>query len=72
MIKGHQVNALLRTAQIIEPSGDGERELTLLALALCMAARSCGVDREEFIEQLTLRYDDVLTRELVPLENTRN
>ncbi|MEO1720935.1 MAG: hypothetical protein AAFR84_00870 [Pseudomonadota bacterium] len=67
---GGDVNSVLRHVRALAPGGDaaaGERQLSIMATALCVAARSCGVDRDVFMDCLSAAYDDAENIELVPL-----
>lgn len=67
---GEQVNSVLRHVASMSPGVDaaaGERQLSILAVALCTAARDCGVDRDSFLHHLGRTFEDVQSRQLVPL-----
>lgn len=66
---GADVNHILRTVRTIIPTTptSGNAQISLLAVALCAAARDCGVDRDVFMETLGRTYEDVLGREMIPL-----
>ncbi len=68
--KGEDVNSVLKHVAKLAPGVDataGEKQLSILAVALCTAARDCGVQRENFLGHLANTFDDVATRELQPL-----
>ena len=70
---GADVNAVLRFVKTLAPGEDaaaGERQLSILAVSLCAAARDCGVDPDHFIGHLQNTYLDMLSREMVQLSNT--
>ena len=67
---GKDVNAVLKLVAELAPGVDadaGVTQLSILATALCAAARDCGVERENFLAHLAGTYDDILQREMVPL-----
>ena len=67
---GKEVNSVLKHVLSLAPGVDaksGERQLSILAVALCTAARDCGVERENFLFYLEKTFDDVAARELQPL-----
>ena len=66
-VTGDQVNALLRAVKTIVRGGDGEQELTLLTVSLCVAARSCQVDPLVLMEQVGRYSVDVSTIDLILL-----
>ncbi len=66
-ITGDQVNALMRSVKTISDSDDGDQELSLLAIALCVAARSCEIDRAGVLAAVESFYEAVGTLCLVPL-----
>ena len=66
-VTGDQVNALLRSVKAIVPDDDGEQELTLLTVALCVAARSCQVGPSVLTEQVGRYYAEVSEMDLIPL-----
>lgn len=68
-VTGDQVNALLRSVKAIVPGDDGEQELTLLTVALCVAARSCQVAPSVVVAQVHRYYADVARLELIPLRS---
>lgn len=67
---GDQVNQVLRLVADMAPGIDaeaGNRQISILAVALCAAARDCGVERENFLAHLAITFDDVSQREMAPL-----
>lgn len=67
---GKDVNAVLKHVAEIAPGVDasaGERQISILAVALCAAAQDCGVKRENFLHYLAATFDDVEQREKAPL-----
>lgn len=72
-VAGSEVNAILRFVRELIPGNDaeaGDRQLSALAIALCVGARDCGAHPETFQKIVNDYYEDVLTRELVPLDKT--
>ncbi|MEM9845534.1 MAG: hypothetical protein AAF965_12100 [Pseudomonadota bacterium] len=70
---GADVNAVLRLVTSLATGVDasaGNKQISILAVALCTAARDCGVPRDQFIQNLARAYDDVLTRPMVPLHGS--
>ena len=72
-VVGDEVNAVLRMVEGICPGEDakaGDRQLTLLVAALCVATRSCGADIDKAIALIEFIYAQTETAKLKPLKET--
>lgn len=62
MVTGEQINTVLHTVKAM--TADGDCQLTILALSLIAACRSCGVARETMMDEIEKAFDEPM--KLVP------
>jgi hypothetical protein len=68
---GQRVNSLLRRLYELQPGHepcDSERQLTLLAIALCVACRGYGLSRKLALQGLAEAWDGSIDIPLVPID----
>jgi hypothetical protein len=71
MTDGQKVNGLLRRLYELQPghrSCDQDRQLTLLAVALCVACRGYGISRKLALQGLGEAWDESADIPLVPID----
>lgn len=61
---GREINQVLEAVRTLEPS-DGDIQLSILAMALVVACKSCGVSREVALAEIAKCFDRPIM--LVPI-----
>lgn len=54
---GGDINAVLKLVQSLTDIDDGDAQLTILTMALVIACRSCGVEKEDAMQIIRETFD---------------
>lgn len=70
VVQGAQINALLRSAKAIADAGDGDQELSILAMGLCVACQEHKIPLEAVLHHVSATYQQMESADRILLSET--